>query len=71
MNHARTLPEWANGLSSADTPQLAEDGSVEHNRGTSKEREEMSWDLRTETAGPSREYTEVSLPFSHASNLIS
>jgi len=55
---ARTLPEWANGLGSADAPQRAE--SVEHSRRRGKEAEEMSWELRTETVGPVREYDEVS-----------
>ena len=54
---ARTLPEWANGLGSADAPEGAE--SVEHNRGA-RQQEEMSWDLRTDTVGPAREYEEVS-----------
>lgn len=54
---ARTLPEWANGLGSADAPEGAE--SVEHNRG-GRQQEEMSWELRTETVGPAREYEEVS-----------
>ena len=53
---ARTLPEWANGLESADAPEGAE--SVEHNRGRTQE--EMSWKLRTDTVGPAREYEEVS-----------
>jgi hypothetical protein len=55
---ARTLPEWANGLESADAPEGAE--SVEHNRGV-RQQEEMSWDLRTDTVGPLREYEEVRL----------
>jgi hypothetical protein len=56
---SRTLQEWANGLGSADAPQRAE--SVEHSRKRGKEADEMSWELRTETAGPVREYDEVSL----------
>lgn len=55
---ARTLPEWANGLGNADAPPRAE--SVEHSRRRGKEAEEMSWELRTETVGPVREYDEVS-----------
>jgi hypothetical protein len=55
---ARTLPEWANGLESADAPEGAE--SVEHNRG-GRQQEEMSWELRNDTVGPGREYEEVSL----------
>ena len=55
---ARTLPEWANGLGSADAPQRAE--SVEHSRRRGKKAEEMSWELRTETVGPVREYDKVS-----------
>ena len=54
---ARTLPEWADGLESADPPEGAE--SVEHIRGV-REQEEMSWELRTDTVGPTREYEEVS-----------
>jgi hypothetical protein len=54
---ARTLPAWANGLGSADAPEGAE--SVEHNRGA-RQQEEMSWELRTDTVGPAREYEEVS-----------
>jgi hypothetical protein len=54
---ARTLPEWANGLESADAPEGAE--SVEHSRGGQRQ-EEMSWELRTDTVGPAREYEEVS-----------
>jgi hypothetical protein len=60
---ARTLPEWANGLGSADAPEGAE--SVEHNRGA-RQQEEMSWDLRTDTVGPLREYEEVSTRFVQA-----
>jgi hypothetical protein len=54
---ARTLPEWANGLESADAPEVAE--SVEHNRGA-RQQEEMSWELRTDTVGPAWEFEEVS-----------
>jgi hypothetical protein len=54
---ARTLPEWANGLESADAPEGAE--SVEHSRGA-RQQEEMSWELRTDTVGPVREYEQVS-----------
>jgi hypothetical protein len=61
---SRTLQEWANGLGSADAPQRAD--SVEHSRKRGKEPEEMSWELRTVTAGPVREYDEVSLPVSLA-----
>jgi hypothetical protein len=53
---ARTLPERANGLGSADAPEGS--GSVEHHR--TREQEEMSWELRTDTVGPAREYDEVS-----------
>lgn len=54
---ARTLPEWANGLGSADAPEGAE--SVEHNR--TRQQDEMSWELRTDTVGPGREYDDVSI----------
>jgi len=54
---ARTLPEWANGLESADASEGAE--SLEHKIGV-QEQEEMSWELRTDTVGPTREYEEVS-----------
>jgi len=60
---ARTLPEWANGLESADAPEGAE--SVEHDRGA-RQQEEMSWELRTDTVGPAREYEEVSTSFVQA-----
>jgi hypothetical protein len=60
---ARTLPEWANGLGSADAPEGAE--SVEHSRG-GRQQEEMSWELRTDTVGPAREYEEVSTRFVQA-----
>lgn len=53
---ARGLPEWVNGLGSADAPEVGE--SVEHGR--AREQEEMSWELRTDTVGPVREYAEVS-----------
>lgn len=60
---ARTLPEWANGLESADAPERAE--SVDQNRGA-RQQEEMSRELRTDTVGPAREYEEVSTPFVQA-----
>jgi len=54
---ARTLPGWASGLESADAPERAE--SVEHIREV-REQDEMSWELRTDIVGPTREYEEVS-----------
>ena len=51
---ARTITGWVNGLGSADAPVNVQD--VEHDLA----REEMSWELRTDTVGPTREYEEVS-----------
>jgi len=51
---ARTIPGWVDGLGSAGAPETAQD--VDHDLA----REEMSWELRTDTVGPAREYDEVS-----------
>jgi hypothetical protein len=56
----RTLPEWAHGLGNADAPEGAE--NVEHDREI-QQQEEMSWELRTDTVGPAREYEEVGALF--------
>ena len=54
QSSAQTIPGWVNGLGSADAPGNVQD--VEHDLA----REEMSWELRTDTVGPAREYEEVS-----------
>ena len=51
---AQTIPGWVDGLGSAGAPETAQD--VDHDVA----RDEMSWELRTDSVGPTREYEEVS-----------